>query len=949
MRNGFSTAAVAALVCLFSLSATFLPPGLKWRTVETQHFYIHYYDKTQSDATWLVGNAEKILSRLSSRLNWEPSLKIHVVLLENYDDTNGIATVFPRPVIYIDTRPPFPSDSIGYYSTWLETVFVHELVHILTLDQVRGISLVPRYILGRLYFPNFLMPDLLIEGIATYYESEFTGFGRVKHPFSLIFTRTLARERFSLAKSAGQLSLWPDGLFQYLSGSRFIDYLSSKYGEKTVSEFFERYSRTVPFFANIIGYNIWGYTLDDLWRDFQFHELENAPPETHLWRTVITRSGFYKGKVKVLASYGAVLFYGNNGSEYPGLYLIDANTGKLLSKWDAYEVQSLSAGDRSNSVIFTAIERKKTFYTRYDIYELNLDSSRVTRLTKGSGVETAVWLPPSHIMVGTRRTSRGTEIFLFSKNGDSLKKESSFTVEGVELTDPSVAPDGQLVAYTCKIPNEPQDICVLDVRTQLVSFVTRDRWMNRFPVWTQKGIYFTSSRNGSFYLYLYVPEEGKYYLVGGDDSGIYEFDIDPAENEVFYTCYTSRGYEICRQDLKEEKEIEFPKGEVIIPFLSTPGISGKAYSSFKSLRPLFWYPYYAYSSKTGTYVSARTFNWDVLLRYFYYISVGYQHSRDGNTFPFSLLFGINRFYPTVALFLSHVPPERVDYTVDGEARRYWQSWLEGGVLVGVPYLRERWFAGGRFYYLFKKHRSLSPFPEELAGMIQRGWRNSVGVNFTFDSRKFFRTSIAPQSGMKVSLFFKTLGRYTGSDVSYSATAWELAPAIKLPGINVFLQGRLLAGAAWGPDRDRAFETSDTGGSDELFPDTFTVRGYSYSEGINGSRMASAAFSILYPFYFPDTGIASTFPLFFRVFYLDAFYESAVSFLPQPQFIHSVGGGINVDLYLAYHFPFTFSFHVAKPLKDVEGVKFYLSIGFSSPLTLWTRFSERGVLLPHQGY
>ena len=110
-----------------------------------------------------------------------------LLLTDHADIANGFATPVPYNQVTIFTRPPVDGGSISYFDDWLEMVITHELVHTFHLDMTGTLGKVVRTVFGRVpsawpVFPSGAAPTWLLEGLATYYESELTGAGRVKEP-----------------------------------------------------------------------------------------------------------------------------------------------------------------------------------------------------------------------------------------------------------------------------------------------------------------------------------------------------------------------------------------------------------------------------------------------------------------------------------------------------------------------------------------------------------------------------------------------------------------------------------------------------------------------------------------------------------------------------------------------------------------------------------------------
>src|SRR5262249_44184606 len=148
------------------------------------------------------------------------------VLADSEDDPNGFSTPLPFPLIQIRAAAPRGDDDFGNYEGWLRLVLTHELAHSVHLEQGRGVVGFGRKLLGRApyLFPNALAPIWMIEGLATYEETEGTAFGRGRNPDSRMVVRMQALEKGLPAEDVPAVypDPWPDGFGPYLFGEAFL-------------------------------------------------------------------------------------------------------------------------------------------------------------------------------------------------------------------------------------------------------------------------------------------------------------------------------------------------------------------------------------------------------------------------------------------------------------------------------------------------------------------------------------------------------------------------------------------------------------------------------------------------------------------------------------------------------------------------------------------------------
>jgi hypothetical protein len=267
---------LALLFCLLAArpaSAKF-DPSFLWTTLETEHFLVHFHQDGEATARRAAAIAEDVHRRLAPRIHWEPKEKTRLVLVDAADEANGWATPIPYNVIYLYLTHPSGTQGFGLtsYDDWLRLVITHEYSHILQLDMTHGIPDGLQYVLGRIYFPNFFQPVWLIEGLATYEETELTAGGRGRSAWSDMVLRTAALEnRFpTLAQAAVFPDSWPGGQVPYLFGESFIRFLAGRYGREGVAEISTAYSgRAVPWLVESTAQRTLGREYLGLWQEWK--------------------------------------------------------------------------------------------------------------------------------------------------------------------------------------------------------------------------------------------------------------------------------------------------------------------------------------------------------------------------------------------------------------------------------------------------------------------------------------------------------------------------------------------------------------------------------------------------------------------------------------------------------------------------------------------------------
>src|SRR5262245_43298247 len=145
-------ALVASLVLVWTAVAhasSRYDPRLRFLTLSTPRFDIHYHQGEEAEARRLAAIAESVAAKLDTTLG-RPSGRVQVILVNQSDLPNGWATPLPYNTIEITAAAPTGGSLIGNTSDWLRVVFTHEYTHVVHLSRGAGWLGGARHVLGRM-------------------------------------------------------------------------------------------------------------------------------------------------------------------------------------------------------------------------------------------------------------------------------------------------------------------------------------------------------------------------------------------------------------------------------------------------------------------------------------------------------------------------------------------------------------------------------------------------------------------------------------------------------------------------------------------------------------------------------------------------------------------------------------------------------------------------------
>ena len=267
---------IVLIVCLLFISQSVfaVDPGLDWKTIESEHLYVHYADGNKALAERALVIAEGAHEHLTKKLNWDPVEKTHLVLSDETDQPNGFASpiFFNHTVLFL--APPTSVNTLEDFDDWFTTLITHEYTHIVHLDKSAGSPEYLRNVFGRFVFlfPNLFQPSWVTEGLATYEETDLDrGIGRGQSTlFASMMREELANGVQPISHVNLPVSTWPAGTTRYLYGVYFMNFLTEKYGEEKRQAWIEEYSdNLLPFFINTNAKQTLGKNLTPLWQEYE--------------------------------------------------------------------------------------------------------------------------------------------------------------------------------------------------------------------------------------------------------------------------------------------------------------------------------------------------------------------------------------------------------------------------------------------------------------------------------------------------------------------------------------------------------------------------------------------------------------------------------------------------------------------------------------------------------
>jgi hypothetical protein len=805
--------------------AASIDPSFRFRTLETEHFSVHFHQGLGPLAEKTAAIAERVRDRLEREFLWTPAEKTQVVLVDESDFANGYAISLPYNALYLLTVPPSQDSTVGEYEDWLEVLFVHEYVHVLTSDPSRGYSEITRKIFGKpvpsdnpfslLAFlftapPNVFLPRWWQEGTATWAETEYTAGGRGRSTtFEMILRMAVEEENLpTIDRINEDLPDWPDGHYPYLYGYRLAAFIAKRHGKEAPGILSKAHAGRPPYLINGAAEQQGGGNYKELFLEMiedlkaeQKERIGKLAEVPFTPRRVLPAGGESLTHPRYSPDGAHIAFHRRDPHDHETIVVADADGSRPR------EVARRLPSDRAvtwspdgGMIYFCQAEVTDYLKVYQDLYGHDLRTGKTRRLTKGMRLREADLSPDGRTFAAVQ-SGAGSQNLVLLLPGDGPQDADEVSLRLSRATDhrftrvssPRWSPDGSRIAYIVRSNDGRSGIHLYEPAAKTVRILFESADSLADPAWSGDGKYllYVSDPTGVFNLFAYSFEEKRSFQVTHLLGGAFHADVSRDNRMIVFSEYHSRGYRLAAMEFSPDawrdvrgssiipprKEKTAPRDDV--PPASerkTPSPADAPYKAWGTLAPRFWLPVLS-GDHEGVAAGAFTAGRDVLGYHAYLAELSYGPG-SGRVYYFaSYLY--DRFAPGFAVQAYSQPVLYSDLHRKGDYYERNES-LVLSVSYPVYYLESSW----RFTLGF--HRQDVKALSELAGgafeglPVFQGRRDNIFASASYTCALRYPHSVSREEGRSFTLAYRNYSKRRGSDLTSQEYVGSYEEFIGLP-------------------------------------------------------------------------------------------------------------------------------------------------------------------------
>lgn len=531
---------------------------IKWKSIKTENFDIHYYDKIEKIAFQGATIAEQIRPNLMKQMDIDDLPRLSIAFTEEDEILNGFAVPANYTIIWVDQNDAalWTGDE-----KWLRTVLAHELQHLVFFNTIKGPEWIPRPM--DILYAN--IPPWVSEGLAEYYTEKWRPFRfdishkghvykntvhKIRDPHNDGFSKTLYladrfgdstitkilkhRNKFGLLNFEDSFKKYTGiKLKQFNEDWRFLMntyYFGNRSQKEAISDIgIEKVipGKTVQFF--------------DYFSDTLQMAIIGKISKGQRDNSIILATRDTTKENKIFTKRQKKLNKNKNQKEKakrpkPRWKLKELDSGRFGEL-----IQNLDISPDNETIIYPKYHYGENQSLLLDICKYELKTNEIIFLTHSMRANYPKFSPDGKDVLFVSHKNSNSQLFLMKNDGSDIRQLTNFSGD-IQIITPSWSPNGDLIAFSKSNSDGWMDIYILDLELKEIVRVTESKEADFNPIWIENGgkISFTSMYELTPNVFTYDVNTNK--LIQNTDIGDIAWAIQYNEKDKSLSAITLNTY-----------------------------------------------------------------------------------------------------------------------------------------------------------------------------------------------------------------------------------------------------------------------------------------------------------------------------------------------------------------------------------------------------------------------
>lgn len=632
------------LICLPAAFAN-SPPQWKFRVIKSTHFEVIYREEQKPLAQRYALAAEQAYELLMPIFKEGPDNTI-IFLSDDSDNSNGLASFLPYPMITVFPVLPSTLDSIDDFGDWPLEMIVHEYTHILNMYPAHGIYIPLKYLFGGVIRPNAVLPTWYLEGLAVDLESHLTDHGRLRAietqatARALVLSDHLHKEDIAIINEQ-ELTTWPFGNRPYVFGGWWWNNVHTQYSSSVIETWNQNFSRRLPFLLNgpmqeqtqktAVG------LLDSMADNVEatarreLKSLNDSKPHTS---SAVADEPGGQSVFAVSPSGDKLVYFVSRpivGTEaklknrsFPTEPFATIKGLRLFKSIGTLRVRWID----DNHFIFDQLDAYRPYVSYRDLYIYDLNTKHVERLTHSQRAQEPAVSPKIDKVAFIKNDGGRNDLMLLTLENLKVSRPPLALVHGKfsqRLSGPEFINDNEIV-FAIRVRSGTEKLFVFNLSEHKVHPWNESLLSAQNARFTTKGLLVSDASTHVRNIYLASPGAVPGLALTNTLTHIETSDYDPQRNEILFSEMTADGRKLRSIPFATYSPVPIDPVKIEPPPLAKTTkvkVTEESYQPLAYLWPRYWIPFLYSVENGGWLLQGATANSDPAGRNTYSIAGSY--------------------------------------------------------------------------------------------------------------------------------------------------------------------------------------------------------------------------------------------------------------------------------------------------------------------------------------